>query len=421
MISKVVLGKLSPTMEEGTVVKWLKAEGDPVKVGDVLVEIETDKANMEMEALGAGVLRKIVAPAGTKAPVGSLIGIIAEANEDIAGSLQEQVQVPAPPTVAPPPSPAAPMQPAPAPPRAAAPAPPPRAPLPEAAPKAQAGRVRASPLARAMARARQIPLQVVSGTGPSGRIIKRDIEAYREAAPAGARREPVPAVKPGTEIPLSGMRKTIAQRLSESFFSAPHFFVTREIDMDAAVTLREQLERSEGVKVSFNDLVLRACAKTLPLFPVVNARWGQDRIITLAEVHLGVAVAVPDGLLTAVIRNADHKTLIEIATEARELAARARERRLRPEEFTGSTFTVSNLGMFGVTAFTAIINPPESAILAVGSVRRVPVVDGDVIRPGQRMNVTMSCDHRVVDGALAAQFLDRLRTYLEAPVSLLIG
>jgi pyruvate dehydrogenase E2 component (dihydrolipoamide acetyltransferase) len=217
------------------------------------------------------------------------------------------------------------------------------------------------------------------------------------------------------------MRKTIARRLSESFFSAPHFFVNVEVDMDAAVALRAQIERAEGVKISFNDLVLKACAKALPAFPVVNARWGQDRIITLAEVHLGIAVAVPDGLLTPVIRNADRKSLLQISAEAKDLAARARERRLRPEELTGSTFTISNLGMFGVTAFTAIINPPESAILAVGSVRRIPVVDGDVIRPGQRMNLTMSCDHRVVDGALAAQFLDRVRTYLEAPASLLIG
>ena len=211
------------------------------------------------------------------------------------------------------------------------------------------------------------------------------------------------------------MRKTIAKRLSESKFTAPHFYVTVEIDMDAAVDLREQLLRGEEVKVSFNDLVVKACAKALTRFPMVNASWTGDKIVTHAEVHIGVAVAVPDGLIVPVVRNADRKSILEISREVKDLAARARDKKLKPEEFMGSTFTISNLGMFDVTEFTAIINPPESAILAVGAVRKVPVVEGDDIRVGHRMKVTLSSDHRVVDGALAAQFLAEVRRLLENP------
>jgi pyruvate dehydrogenase E2 component (dihydrolipoamide acetyltransferase) len=217
------------------------------------------------------------------------------------------------------------------------------------------------------------------------------------------------------------MRKTIAKRLVESKFSAPHYYVTVEIDMDAAVDLREQLQRLEEAKVSFNDLVVKACAKALKSFPMVNASWGGDKIVTHAEVNIGIAVALPDGLITPVVRSADQKSVTDIAQEVRDLAGRAKDKKLKPEEFTGSTFTISNLGMYDVTEFTAIINPPDSAILAVGAVRKVPVVDGDAIRPGHRMKVTMSSDHRVIDGALAAQFLAEVRRLLEAPVGLLLG
>jgi len=216
------------------------------------------------------------------------------------------------------------------------------------------------------------------------------------------------------------MRRTIAKRLSESKFSAPHFYVSMEIDMDAAADLREQLIRSEMGKVSYNDLVVKACAMALTRFPAINASWREDRIATHAEVHVGVAVAVPDGLIVPVVRNADRKSVVEISHEVKDLAARARDKKLRPEEFTGSTFSVSNLGMFDVTEFTAIINPPESAILAVGGVRKVPVVAEDEIRPGYRMKVTLSSDHRVVDGVLAAQFLGEVRRLLENPVSLFV-
>jgi pyruvate dehydrogenase E2 component (dihydrolipoamide acetyltransferase) len=408
MITKVVLAKLSPTMEEGTIVKWSKQEGDPIKVGDVLAEIETDKANMEMEAMGAGVLRTVLVPAGGKAPVGTLIGVIAEPGEDISAMLAEAAA--AAPAAAP--APAASVD----------------APAPVAPP---GGRVKASPLARAMAAQKNVPLASVAGTGPGGRIVKRDVEGYLASPPAAAPAGrapgaparpavPVPSVVPGTTIPLTSMRRTIAKRLSESAFTAVHFFVTVEIDMDAAVSLREQLQRAEDGKVSFHDLVLKACAKALTRFPTVNASWTGEAIQTHAEVHVGVAVSLAEGLITPVVRNADRKHVVEISREVKDLAARAREKKLKPEEFTGSTFTISNLGMFDVTEFTAIINPPESCILAVGAVRKVPVVKDDRLAIGHRMKVTLSSDHRVVDGALAAQFLAEVRRLLENPAGLLL-
>jgi pyruvate dehydrogenase E2 component (dihydrolipoamide acetyltransferase) len=434
-VTKVILAKLSPTMEEGTIVKWSKNEGDAVKPGDVLAEIETDKANMEMEALGGGVLRKILVPAGGKAPVGALIGVIADAKDDIAKVLASAG--PAPAAAAPAPAPAKPAEPAPAAaPAPAAPAPPPPAPqaAPPAAPpatpapaaeapaaSAEGGRVKASPLARSMAAERNIPLGSIPGSGPGGRIIKRDIEAWAQnpqaatAAPAAA-----PAATPGQELPLSGMRKTIARRLTESKVQAPHFYVTVEIDMDAAAAVREQIQRAEETKVSFNDLIVKACSKALRKFPAVNASWGGESIAVHGDVHVGVAVAINDGLIVPVVRNADRKTILEISREVKDLATRARDRKLKPEEFSGGTFSISNLGMFDVTEFTAIINPPESAILAVGAVKKVPVVKGDELAVGQRMRVTLSSDHRVIDGALAAQFLAELRRLLENPVSLFV-
>ena len=439
-VTRVVLAKLSPTMEEGTVVKWTKNEGDTVKVGDILAEIETDKANMEMEALGAGVLRKVLVGAGGKAPVGALIGVIADPGEDITALLAGAASAPA--AAAAPPTPTGPT-PTPEPPAAAAaPAAPPAAP--SAVPKAASapvpeptrgtapaagGRVKSSPLARSIAAERNIPIEQVSGSGPGGRVIKRDVEAWAggggarampgpaAAAPAAA---PARALVPGQAIALSNMRKTIAKRLSESKFSAPHFYVTMEIAMDAAVALREQLLKGENQKLSFNDLVVKACAKALTRFPGINASWGGDRIVTHGEVHVGVAVAIADGLIVPVVRNADRKSVLEISREVKDLAGRARDRKLKPEEFTGSTFSISNLGMMEVTEFTAIINPPESAILAVGAVRQVPVVVDGRLEPGQRMKVTLSSDHRVIDGALAAQFLGEVRRLLENPVSLLL-
>jgi pyruvate dehydrogenase E2 component (dihydrolipoamide acetyltransferase) len=424
MVSKVVLAKLSPTMEEGTIVSWNKNEGDAIKVGDVLAVIETDKANMEMEALGAGVLRKILVPAGGKAPIGSLIGVIADPNEDISSLLAQAPTAAAPaPAATPAPAPAA-AAPAPTPKPAPAPASAPAAPAAVAPAASESGRVKASPLARNIAALQNVPLHAVQGSGPGGRIIKRDVEAYVSGSGAALRAVPSPAaapsITPGQEIPLSSMRKVIAKRLSESAFGAPHFYVTVEIDMDKAVSVREQILAAQEAKVSYNDFIVKACAKALTRFPMVNASWAGDKIVTHGEVHVGVAVALPDGLITPVVRNADRKGLVQIAQEVRDLAGRAREKKLKPEEYSGSTFTISNLGMFDVEEFTAIINPPDSAILAVGSVKKVPVVDGDQIRPGHRMKVTLSSDHRVIDGALAAQFLQEVRRMLENPIAILL-
>ncbi len=285
--------------------------------------------------------------------------------------------------------------------------------------------MKSSPLARSIAADRNIPIDQVPGSGPGGRVIKRDVEAWvgasPPAAPAASTGAPAPPpILPGQEIPLSNMRKTIAKRLSESKFTAPHFYVTMDIAMDAAVALREQLLRGENQKVSFNDLVVKACAKALTRFAGVNASWGGDKIVTHGAVHIGVAVAIPDGLIVPVVRNADRKSVLEISREVKDLAGRAREKKLKPEEFMGSTFSISNMGMMDVTEFTAIINPPESAILAVGTVRQVPVVVDGRIEVGQRMKVTLSSDHRVIDGALAAQFLGDVRRMLENPVSLFV-
>ncbi len=431
MVTKVVLAKLSPTMEEGSVVSWSKQEGDAVKVGEVLAEIETDKANMEMEALGTGILRKILVQAGGKAPVGTLIGVIAEADEDISALLAEAEaeaqRAPEPEPAPPSPAPAAPSPPPPA--ASASPPAPPAASVAASVVSFPTGapgeRVKSSPLARAIAARRNVPLETISGSGPGGRIIKRDVEGYlaspvpvsRPTAPAAAA---VPAVVPGTEIALSSMRRTIARRLSESKFSAPHFYVTMDVAMDRAVALRKQILEAEEIRVSFNDLVVKACGKALARFPLVNASWAEDRIVTHAGVHVGIAVAIPDGLITPVVRDADRKTVGEISREIKELAGRARERKLKPDEFTGSTFTVSNLGMLDVTEFTAIINPPESCILAVGAVRKEPVVVEDRIEIGHRMKLTLSVDHRAVDGALAARFLAEIRRLLEKPIGLLV-
>jgi pyruvate dehydrogenase E2 component (dihydrolipoamide acetyltransferase) len=295
-----------------------------------------------------------------------------------------------------------------------------------------------------MAEKSNIDLAGVSGSGPGGRIIKRDVESWASsgsrpappppapaasapapaaataAAPAPRPAPPAPSITPGQEIPVSNMRRVIAKRLAESKFTAPHFYVTVDIDMDAAVAVREQIQRVENAKVSFNDLVVKACAKALTRFPMVNASWGNEKITTHGGVHVGVAVAIPDGLITPVVRDADRKTVLDISREVKDLAQRARDRKLKPEEFTGSTFTISNLGMFDVTEFTAIINPPESAILAVGSVRQQPVVRDGQITVGHVMKVTLSSDHRVVDGALAAQYLGEVRRLLENPVSLFV-
>lgn len=416
MATKVHMEALSPTMEEGQIVQWLKAEGDAVSSGDILAEIETDKATMELVARGDGILRKILLAEGGVAPVGDVIAIIAAADEAL--DVPEGAAPAAPPAAAAP-SPATPAPPAPA----AA-----ETPAPEAAP-AEDGRIKASPLARRLARESGLELGHVAGSGPGGRVVKRDVEAALEdGAPAQAT-APLIAAEPFTEgpdverVPLTQMRKTIAKRLVESIGPVPHFFLTVDVDMSRAADARDRLNRSlerEGIKLSFNDILLKAVAEALARHPDCNAHWGGDHILRFNRVHLGVAVAIDDGLITPVIRDAHRKGMARISAEVRELAGRARDKKLKPEEYTGATFSVSNLGMLGIESFTAVINPPEAAILAVGATEERAVVENGqvVVRP--RMRMTLSCDHRVIDGAQGARFLATLKQILEEPLAALV-
>jgi pyruvate dehydrogenase E2 component (dihydrolipoamide acetyltransferase) len=443
MATKVFMEALSPTMEEGRLVKWLKNEGDAVKSGEALAEVETDKAIMELVARGDGILRKRLINEGDTAPVGTLAGVIATADENIdalvagAASAGAAAATPA----------AAPQQPAAAssipsrpeesqgeastpPPQRVAAAPPaaptpPAAPAPAPAPTpATQGEVRSSPLARRLASERGLDLQSVQGSGPNGRIIKRDIEAAaaagaaapRAAAPSGPA---IPREGDFHDEPLSQIRKTIAKRLGESIGPIPTFYLTAEYDLTRVMEMRKAMaELGDQFKVSVNDVLLKATAVALSQHPEVNAHWLGDKIRYHNRVHLGMAVATNDGLIVPVIWDADRKRMSEISREAKELAKRARERKLRPEEFTGSTFSVSNLGMFGIDQFTAIINPPEAGILAIGtSEEKLVVVNGEaVVR--NRVRVTMSCDHRIIDGAVGAKFLQTLRRLIENPLML---
>ena len=420
-VTKVVMPKLSEAMETGRVIKWLKREGDPVSGGDIIAEIETDKADIELEAFGSGVLRKIVVPAGEKTPVGSLIGVIAEPTEDISSALAEApTPSPAPTAQAPvaglgPPQPAAHPAQAPRPPVATpTPSPPPTAPPP--------GRVKASPLARKIAAQSGVDLRLIQGTGPGGRIVRRDVEAALGAPRPGA--PVVVPLAPGVEhrdLPLSSIRAAIARRMVQAKAPVPHFYLTTEIAMDRAWEVREQFNALEGQpRISFTDMVVKACALALVKHPGINASFQGETIRVHYRVHIGIAVALDDGLITPVLRDCDRKSLPQIAVEGRDLVERARSRRLRAQELSGATFSVSNLGMFDVVEFSAIINPPEGAILAVGSVVRKPVVEDGRLEVGRRMRVTLSCDHRVMDGAMGARFLQDLKQILEAPLGLLI-
>jgi pyruvate dehydrogenase E2 component (dihydrolipoamide acetyltransferase) len=438
MATKVHMEALSPTMEEGQIVKWLKTEGDEVSNGDILAEIETDKATMELVARGEGTLRKILVQEGGNAPVGEVIAVIAAEDEDISG-LTDGAQAPAAEAPAEPAAEAgeaAPKAEAEATPAEAPPAEPPptEAPATEApAEPAQAPegdrRVKASPLARRFAEEEGLELGRIEGTGPGGRIVKRDVErAVEEGVPAAPAAPGVPAFRPDAEedyedVALTQMRKTIAKRLVQSIGPVPHFFLTVDVDMTRSVDARSRVNallEPRGIKVSYNDIILKATAMALKAHPECNAHWGGDYVRRFNRVHLGVAVAIDEGLITPVVRDAHLKGLAHIANEVRELAGRAREKKLKPEEYTGSTFSVSNLGMFGIEEFTAVINPPEAGILAVGAMEERPVViDGEVqVRP--RMKITMSCDHRVIDGAQGSRFLQTLTAILEEPLAALI-
>ena len=427
MATKVHMEALSPTMEEGQLVQWLKSEGDEVSNGDVLAEIETDKATMELVARGEGVLRKIFVEAGGVAPVGSVIAVIAGGDEDIsgiegpsgAGTATAVADAPAEPAkqeAKPAAQASAAAQPA-----QSSKAP---APAPAASATGNGGRVKASPLARRLAEEMGVDLSRVEGSGPGGRVVKRDVEAAKAAGvPAPSVAAWVPDGAEYEDVPTSQMRKTIAKRLVTSIGPVPTFYLTVDVDMTRVLEARESINamlEKDGLKVSINDIVLKAVAGALRRHPECNAQWHETFVRRFNPVHLGVAVAIDDGLITPVVRDAHAKGIARIGAEVRELAGRARDKKLKPEEYTGATFSVSNLGMFGIHEFTAIINPPEAGILAVGGVEEMPVVvDGQVtVQP--RMRITMSCDHRVIDGATGAQFLQTLRSMLEEPTAILL-
>jgi len=421
--TKVVMEALSPTMEEGRLVKWTKQEGEGVKTGETLAEVETDKAVMELVARADGQLLKRVVAEGATVPVGNVVAYIGAPEEKVdgaapsapaaqAGSGKREAG-----SVVPVAAPAA------------------AAPAPAVAVAAEGSRIKASPLAKRIARETGVDLNLVRGSGPGGRVVRRDLEGARAqtasapAAVAASRAAPVPRPAspvstgaPYEDIPLTQIRKTIAKRLATSLGPVPHFFLTTEVDMERAAEAREALNQQlgdQGKKISFNDIIVKATALALARHRACNAWFQDDHIRYWNEVHIGMAVAVEDGLITPVIRHADRKSLAEIGAAARELAQRARERRLTPDEYTGSTFSVSNLGMFDIDQFTAVINPPEAGIIAIGSIVQRPVVVGGSVVPRRRLRITMSCDHRVIDGATGAAFLQTLKQMLENPLAML--
>ena len=425
MATKVFMEALSPTMEEGRLVKWLKNEGDAVKTGDVLAEVETDKAVMELAARGEGMLRKRLVNEGDAVPVGTLVGVIAAKDEDIAAFVGgPKTEDRGPKTEDRGPN------------SEAAQTPPPAAPAAPAAPSSSSvlglpssvssvGRMFSSPLAKKLASESGLDLARVAGSGPGGRIIKRDIEAALAAGPASPAGVSssvfgLPSSVAFEDVPLTLIRKTIARRLAESIGPIPTFYLTAEFDLQRASEMRAAMAAmGDEYKVSFNDIILKATATALAQHPEVNAHWLGDHIRLHHRVHLGMAVATDDGLIVPVIFDADRKRMSEIATESKVLAKKARERKLTPAEYTGSTFSVSNLGMMQIEQFTAIINPPECAILAIGAIEDRPVVAADgSTQARKRLRVTMSCDHRAVDGAVGARFLQTLRRMIENPLML---
>jgi len=420
MASRVVMPKLSDTMEEGRIIRWLRKEGDPIETGQALAEVETDKATVEMEAYTNGTIRKLIATEGQFVKIGGLIGIIGSADEDISALLPTggaAEPAAAKPAGAPAAAPLTRPAPSPAPSAAGAPA--------------VTGRsLKASPLALRMAVEGGLDLNALQGSGPQGRIIKRDIEAALAQAPAAA--APARSALPqrsrtlamqaardeapeSLDVELSSVRRTIARRLVQSKGPVPHFYLTVDVAMDRVWDAYKAL-RDQKSTISINDIVLKATALALRQHPDINASFAGDHIKMFTRVHIGLAVALDDGLITPVLRDADIKPLEEIAEEARSLAERARARKLQPNEYTGASFSISNLGMMGIEEFSAIINPPEAAILAVGAVRQVPVVVEGQLAVGWRMKLTLSVDHRVADGAAGARFLQTLKKFLEHPL-----
>lgn len=433
MAEVIRMPRMSDTMEEGNIVGWLKEEGEEIEAGETIAEVETDKATMELDSFVDGILLHIAVKEGP-VPIDGVIAVVGEKGEDWQaaidaagndsnGAAEPEAEAPSTESAAKPAETVAPAS---------------------SAPAGDDKRLKASPLAKSMAKEAGIDISTIQGSGDQGRIVKKDVEAAI-ATPQAA---PAPAVQPATappaakegkaapppvvpftfgggeanyeDKPISQMRKTIARRLGESKFTAPHFYLTIEVNMDKAVQLRKRLKEVSPAKVSFNDLVIKAAAAALREHPAVNSSWLGDSIRTNHDIHVGVAVAVPDGLLVPVVRYANMKTLSQINSEVRHLAGKAKDKKLQPDEMQGNTFTISNLGMFGIEEFTAIINPPDSCILAVGTIVQKPIVKDGQIVVGNMMKVTLSCDHRVVDGATGAQFLQTFQEILEDPIRLLV-
>jgi pyruvate dehydrogenase E2 component (dihydrolipoamide acetyltransferase) len=424
MAEIIRMPRMSDTMEEGNIVNWLKNEGDKVDIGETIAEVETDKATMELDSYSEGVLLHIAVKEGP-VPINGVIAVIGQEGEDWKAALSAAGD-----------SNGAPKAEEPATPAAETPA----QPAPKAEPASDEpsdeDRLKASPLARSIAQEAGVDLSKVKGSGDHGRIVKRDVEAFLSAAPAEQAQAPAaeaadeaPSVVPFAftgagdnfeEKAVSQMRKTIARRLSQSKFTAPHFYLTIEVDMEKAIAIRKQINEVSPVKISFNDLVVKAAAASLRQHPAINASWLDDRIRYHKEVHIGVAIAVEDGLMVPVVRYADMKSLSQLNQEIKAYAERAKIRKIAPEEMQGNTFTISNLGMFGIEEFTGIINPPDACILAVGTIVEKPVVKDGAIVVGQRMKMTLSCDHRIVDGATGARFLETLKSILEDPIRLMV-
>jgi len=415
--SVITMPKMSDTMTEGTIANWLKKEGEEVKSGDILAEVETDKATMELEAYEDGTLLYIGVKKGESVPVEGVIAVVGEKGADVetllkahkAKSASEKKE-------------------------------PEKEPVPVAATSVQQasvnqsglaegsnGRILASPLAKKLAQEKGYDISQIQGSGDHGRVIKRDVESYIPSAVPGRKESATPFVIPTVvgeesyeEITVSQMRKTIAKRLSESKFTSPHFYLTMEINMDRCIEARKALNEISPVKISFNDIIIKAVAAALRQHPKVNSSWLGDKIRINHHIHIGVAVAVEEGLLVPVVRFADNKTLSQISAEVKQLGEKAKTKQLQPKDWEGNTFTVSNLGMFGIEEFTAIINPPDACILAVGGIKQTPIVKNGEIVPGNVMKVTMSCDHRAVDGAVGSAFLSTLKTMLEEPVTIMV-
>lgn len=407
MAEVIRMPRLSDTMVEGKIISWSKKVGDKVKPGDVLAEVETDKATMELESYNEGTLLHIGVEAGASVAVEGVLAVIGKEGESFAELLNDKP--------------------------AAAPASPSPTTVETVAPVAEAhsttptstdsdDRIKASPLAKKIAADKGIDLRQLTGSGDHGRVVKKDVDQFQPGATKTTTIQP--AVISGTEgytdIPLTQMRKTIARRLSESKFQAPHFYLTMEINMDTAIAAREAINKVSPVKVSFNDMIIKASAAALRKHPDVNSSWMGDYIRQNHHIHIGSAVAMPDGLIVPVVRFADQKSLSEIAAETKSLYTKAKDKKLQPNEFSGNTFTISNLGMMDIDSFTAIINPPDSCILAVGRIKEVVVRKGDGFGVTQIMTVTLSCDHRSVDGAVAASFLQTLKQHIEQPVTMLV-